>query len=89
MLEVVTDAVLVMLIFALVLSFFRLVKGPSQPDRLAALNLVSTLATGFIGVYAIKVHQLVLLDVAIVLAVISFLGVLVLAYYVKVRESSR
>lgn len=78
---------LAMLSVALLLAFVRLVRGPSLPDRVVALDLISILAAGVTAVYAIVVEQAVFLDVAIVLALISFLGVVAFARYIEKQVS--
>jgi multicomponent Na+:H+ antiporter subunit F len=72
-----------LLSIATVLAFVRLVRGPSLPDRVVALDLLITIGVGFIAVYAITMDQPVFLDVAIVLALTSFLGTIAFAYYVE------
>lgn len=79
------NLVLGMLGVALVLTFIRLVRGPSLPDRVVALDLIATLTVGFIAVYTIATGQSVLARVAIVLALISFLGTIAFAYYIEKR----
>lgn len=74
---------LMMLSTALVLAVYRLIRGPSTPDRVVALDLISTLSVGTIAVYGITTGQPVFIDVAIVLALISFLGTIGFAYYVE------
>jgi multicomponent Na+:H+ antiporter subunit F len=68
-----------------VLAFIRLVRGPSLPDRVVALDLMSMLGIGIITVYTIGTNQSVFLDVAIVLALISFLGTVAFAQYIEKR----
>ncbi|MBM3135301.1 MAG: cation:proton antiporter [Chloroflexi bacterium] len=75
--------VLPLLSLAVVLAFVRLVRGPSLPDRVVALDLIATLVMGIIAVYAIARNQPVLLDVAIVLALLSFLGTVAFARYLE------
>jgi multicomponent Na+:H+ antiporter subunit F len=77
-----------MLTAALLLSFFRLVRGPSLPDRVVALDLIAVIAVGMIVVYAIDLEQSVFLDAAIVVALIAFLGTIAFAQYVERRESN-
>lgn len=77
--------VFAMLIAALFLAFARLVRGPSLPDRVVALDLIATLTVGMIVVYTITTRQPVLLDVAIVVALVSFLGTVAFAQYVERR----
>lgn len=71
-----------MLSLALFLAFIRLARGPSLPDRVVALDLIATLAVGWIGVYAVATDKPVFLDVALVLALIAFLGTIGFAYFV-------
>lgn len=70
---------------ALFLALGRLVRGPSLPDRVVALDLIAALTVGIIGTYSIGTNQQVFLDVAIVLALIAFLGTVAFAQYVERR----
>ncbi len=74
-----------MLTVAMALTFARLVRGPTLPDRVVALDLFAILSTGFLTVYAIDSEQRVFLDVAIVLALIAFLGTVAFALYMERR----
>ena len=67
------------------LAFIRLTLGPSLPDRVVALELMSTFAIGLTVLYAVLTNQPALLDVAIVIALISFLGTVSFAYYLQRR----
>ena len=73
------------LALAIVLAFTRLVRGPSLPDRVVALDLLNTLGIGIIAAYAIATGQPAFLDVAIAMALISFLGTVAFAYYIERR----
>lgn len=77
--------VFAMLIVALVLAFLRLLRGPGLPDRVVALDLFAVISTGFLTIYAIDTDQQVFLDVAIVLALITFLGTVAFAQYIERR----
>jgi multicomponent Na+:H+ antiporter subunit F len=77
------NIVYAMLSVALVLAFVRLARGPSLPDRVVALDLITVITVGFICVYAIDVGQRVFLDAAIVVALIAFLGTVAFAQYVE------
>ena len=84
-LTIVINLVYALLGVALFVAFIRLARGPSLPDRVIALDLVSSLTVGFICTYAIGTNQRVFLDVAIVLALITFLGTIAFAQYVERR----
>jgi multicomponent Na+:H+ antiporter subunit F len=71
------------MVLALFLAFIRLVRGPSLPDRVVALDLAAIVIVGMIAVQAIMTEQAVLLDVAIALALVSFVGTVAFARYVQ------
>ena len=74
---------LAILHLALLLAFVRIVRGPSLPDRVVALDLSGTLVVGIIAVYGLLTAQPAVLDVAIALALVSFLGSVAFARYLE------
>jgi multicomponent Na+:H+ antiporter subunit F len=83
--DVAIHIVLPLLGVALVLTFIRLMRGPTLPDRAAALDLMSALGIGFVAAYAVATDQSAVLDTAVVLALVSFLGTVGFALYVERR----
>jgi len=83
--DVIWTLALVIISLGIVCAFLRLIRGPSLPDRVVALDLVVTLAIGIIVCYAILFNQPAFLDVAIIIALISFLGTIAFAYYIERR----
>ena len=75
----------VMLTLSVVLAFIRLLRGPSLPDRVVAFDLMTSVAVGIMVLYSIATEETVFLDVAIVLALISFLGTVAFARYLEQR----
>lgn len=81
-------AALGMFTVALFAALYRLVRGPSLPDRVVALDLTALLVVGVIATYEILTREPVLLDAAIVLALVAFLGTVGFARYLE-RGASR
>lgn len=75
------------LTFGLVMSFYRLVRGPTLPDRVVALDLITLISVGVLLVSAIATDQAGLLDVAIVVSLIAFLGTVAFAMYLQRRAT--
>jgi multicomponent Na+:H+ antiporter subunit F len=75
-----------LLILAMFIAFVRLARGPSLPARVVALDMMAVLAVGIIAVYSVATKQPIFLDVAIVLALIGFLGTIAFAYFVEKGE---
>jgi multisubunit Na+/H+ antiporter MnhF subunit len=86
MLDVVTEIVLVTLGVALLLALGRLIKGPTLPDRVVAMDLVGVLVVSLIVVVAASSHVRAMLDAAIVIALIGFVGTLGYATYIDRGE---
>ncbi len=63
----------------IVLSLIRLVKGPTTPDRVVAMDAVNTLVVAGMIVLGIVYQQIIFIDVAIVYALLSFVGTLYIA----------
>lgn len=78
--------ILPILAISVMLVFIRLFKGPSVVDRVIALDLIITTGIGIITVYSIRANQKVFLDVAIILALIAFLGTVAFAYYIEKQK---
>ena len=83
MLEIVTQFALVTLGVALLIAVVRLVKGPTLPDRIVAMDLVGVLVVGLIVVLAASTEVRATLDAAIVIALIGFVGTVAYATYVE------
>lgn len=69
----------VILVIGMVAAFARLLAGPSLPDRVVALDALATMAVGALSLVSITTGQPVLLDVALGIAIITFLGTVALA----------
>jgi multicomponent Na+:H+ antiporter subunit F len=78
-----------LLISAFLLAFLRMTRNPNRNhrimtlDRVVALDLMATLSIGFMTLYAIETGNTLFLDVAMVLALIAFLGTVAFARYLE------
>ena len=82
-LPLVAPLVMVMLTVSIVIAFVRLLRGPSLPDRVIALDLIGIASVALIASYSIYTNQPVLLRAATALALISFLATIAFAYYLQ------
>jgi len=72
---------LIVLAIGMMLSVYRIVRGPKSADRIIALDLLSILVTAVIVLYAISAAKAAFLDVAIAYALVAFLGTVAFARY--------
>jgi multicomponent Na+:H+ antiporter subunit F len=83
MIEFSTQFALVALGVALLVAVIRLIKGPSLPDRVVAMDLIGVLAVGLIVVLAGSTHVPATLDGAIVIALVAFVSTVAYGTYVE------
>ncbi|MGF1694071.1 cation:proton antiporter [Vibrio kyushuensis] len=85
MLDTVYDICFMILSLALLFASVRLLKGPSLPDRVVALELMASLTVGMVVLYGMAYDQPKFIDVAIVLALTSFLAAVGFSRYLEHR----
>jgi len=66
---------------SLILILIRLMIGPEIVDRVISLDLIITCGLGIIATYSIITDQPTYLDIAMILALIAFLGTVAFSYF--------
>ena len=79
------DIALAVLGFALLLTAWRIIAGPTLPDRVVGLDMLTGIAIGFIAVIAIKTGFTLYIDIAISLGLVGFLATVAFARFVLSR----
>jgi len=67
----------------IVLSILRLIKGPTASDRVVALDTLSTITTALLVLLGFIFKRYVYLDVALVYALLTFIGAIVVARFLE------
>jgi multicomponent Na+:H+ antiporter subunit F len=80
--------ILPVLTISMLIIFVRFIKGPALSDRVVALDLIITTGIGIIAIYSIHTNQPTFLDIAMILALIAFLGTVAFSYYLEKREKN-
>lgn len=78
-------SILVILGVAAFLCLFRIFRGPTIADRMVGVDIMGILFVGITAITGILYNLSFLVDIAIVLALISFVGTLALAKYLERR----
>lgn len=74
---------LVLMAIATVLSMYRVFRGPTTVDRIISIDIMTTITTGLMVLSALYYKRAIFLDVALVYAVLAFLGVIAFARYLE------
>ena len=70
---------------AFLLALWRFIKGPTAADRVVAFDVLTVVSITIIALAALAEGRGIYLDVALVYALLSFLGVIAVARYLEGR----
>lgn len=82
-----TDLTLALILLGVLFSVIRLLLGPSLPDRVVSLDLISVLLIATIAVLSIKNNDSMFMNVGLALGLISFLSTVAFARYIGRRRT--
>ena len=75
-----------MVVIAILICLIRVIKGPKAPDRMIAFDAASSLVLLLIVLMSLIYSDMMLIDIAIVYAILNFIGTLsVSKYFLKER----
>jgi multicomponent Na+:H+ antiporter subunit F len=76
------DAAIVLAAVATLIAGYRVVTGPTTPDRVVGLDAIATNVVAIAVLYAMVSGQGFFVDVSLVLAIIGFISTVTVARYV-------
>ena len=79
------QAALFAVAIAVFMAFYRIARGPSLPDRVMGLDMIGLMSVSVVALVAIATDQEVLLDAALALALVSFLGTVAFSRFIERR----
>ncbi len=65
---------------------YRIVKGPTIPDRMVGIDIFGILVVGICAIIAIQTERSFILDIGIAWIILSFIGTLTLAKYLSGKK---
>ena len=74
---------LAVLLLAVLLAMVRVILGPTAPDRVVALDTINTMVVAAMLLFGVAYREIIIIDVAIVYAVLSFITTLYIAKYLE------
>ena len=66
---------------ALLLNLYRLLRGPAAPDRIIALDTAYVNSIALLVLYGVQEGSTVYFEVAVLIALVGFVGTVMLAKY--------
>lgn len=84
-LQISIQVALAVLSVTFLLTVFKVIHGPTLPDRILALDMLVAVAIGFIAVIGIKTGYTLYLDIAIALGLVGFLATVAFSRFILTR----
>lgn len=88
MTEIIYIIALSIITFSILLVLIRIAKGPSLPDKVIALDLITTSSVAFLAIYSIITNTTFFLDVGLIIGLVTFLGTVGFAYFLQRRSDN-
>ena len=82
LLGAVLNGALVLVAVLTLLAGYRVIRGPTVPDRVVALDTIATNVVAIAGLYALSTGEGLFVTVSLVLAIIGFISTIAVSQYV-------
>ena len=86
MIEVVLTFALSLYILAILLALYRVVRGPSMPDRVVALDMIGVNLISAVAVFSVALGTRAYLEVILIVGILAFISTIALARFVERGE---
>ena len=84
-----TTIALAVVSLSFLLTVLRVLLGPTLPDRVLGLDMLVSLAIGFMALFAIRTGYALYIDIAIALGLVGFLATVAFARFIITKGSDR
>ena len=83
MIELILKAALVLFMLAIALSLYRVIIGPSLPDRAIALDTIGVNLISAIAIVSIVLNTKAFLEAILILGILAFIGTIAFSKYIE------
>ena len=77
------DYLIIFLLLPILISTFRLIKGPTLADRIVALDVLSIMGISYLVVLSLYFQRFIYIDIALILGLIGFLSTTIFGRYIE------
>ncbi|MGN7479170.1 Na(+)/H(+) antiporter subunit F1 [Solibacillus silvestris] len=83
MIDTILKAALVLFMVAIALTLYRVIKGPSLPDRAIALDTIGVNLISAIAIVSIVLKTKAFLEAILILGILAFIGTIAFSKYIE------
>lgn len=86
MFEIIIGLSLLIIAISTLLLVYRLIKGPSVPDRVIALDAIGINLIAITAIISIAIHTAAFVEVILLLGILAFIGTVAFSKYLEKGE---
>ncbi|ANU09749.1 monovalent cation/H+ antiporter subunit F [Planococcus antarcticus DSM 14505] len=83
MIDTLLTIALSLFILAIILALYRIIRGPSMPDRVVALDIIGVNLISGVAVFSVVLSTHAFLEVILIVGILAFISTLALARFVE------
>jgi multicomponent Na+:H+ antiporter subunit F len=73
-------------LLAILLSLYRIIKGPSMPDRVVALDMIGVNLISAVAVFSVALSTHAFLEVILIVGILAFISTIALSRFVERKD---
>ena len=83
MIDMILKTSLILFMMATALTLYRVIKGPSLPDRAIALDTIGVILISAIAIVSILLKTKAFLEAILILGILAFIGTIAFSKYIE------
>ncbi|MFD1861583.1 Na(+)/H(+) antiporter subunit F1 [Planococcus chinensis] len=83
MIQIMLTVALSLFILAILLALYRIIRGPSMPDRVVALDMIGVNLISAVAVFSVALETRAFLEVILIVGILAFISTIALARFVE------
>lgn len=83
MIDMILKTSLILFMIATALTLYRVIKGPSLPDRAIALDTIGVILISAIAIVSILLKTKAFLEAILILGILAFIGTIAFSKYIE------
>jgi multicomponent Na+:H+ antiporter subunit F len=83
LISIILTVALSLFVLAILLALYRIIRGPSMPDRVVALDMIGINLISAVAVFSVALQTRVFLEVILVVGILALISTIALARFVE------
>ncbi len=83
MISIILNCSLFFVALSILVTIFRIVKGPSIPDKVLALDMLGVNIISGVAIFSVLLKTTAFLEVILLIGILSFIGTIALARFIE------